>query len=217
MKGDVVKNMRYLSNRLKLKRKTLGLTQKDIAVKLGVSAVAVSRWELGHNDPSEKVLRDLSQLLDCEPEWLLNGTTKVSDRCKEICFIPLYDVFASAGHGCINEENLTGEVAIPLDVVVNQCNKNELYCINVKGLSMTPVLNDGSVVAINPHLRKMKDGFMFLIRQGDLLRIKCIVETPEHIIVRSYNSEYDDEKYSKKNSNVDILGQVFWHSSSIKV
>lgn len=209
--------MNNLSNRLKSKRKIAGLTQKSIAELLNISPVAVSRWELGHNSPNEKVLLELSNILDCDPDWLLNGTTKKDKKCEDIYFLPLYDVYASAGHGYINENDLKGEVAIPLDTVKYQYNKDDLYCISIKGLSMEPVLSNGSIVAINPNLRKIKDGFMFLIRQGELLRIKCIIETPDKIILKSYNSDYMDEFYSKKDDVIDILGQVFWYSSTIKI
>ena len=81
--------MNDLPNRLKSKRKISGLTQKGLAELLKISPVAVSRWELGHNRPNEKVLLELSNILDCDPDWLLNGITTKDKKCEDIYFLPL--------------------------------------------------------------------------------------------------------------------------------
>ena len=48
-----------------------GLSQQDLARKLGVSARAVSKWELGYSQPSANNLVALSQILDKSIECFL--------------------------------------------------------------------------------------------------------------------------------------------------
>ncbi len=43
-------------------RKRLGLTQKELAAKVKVDAITVSRWERGEQHPTLKVLRRLNRL-----------------------------------------------------------------------------------------------------------------------------------------------------------
>ena len=43
-------------------RSDLGLNQRDFADKFGVSAMAVSRWESGANDPPGKCLVEMAKL-----------------------------------------------------------------------------------------------------------------------------------------------------------
>ena len=54
-------------------RKAAGLTQKDLAEKLGVSFQAVSKWENGDALPDTGLLLDLCDVLDTTADKLLNG------------------------------------------------------------------------------------------------------------------------------------------------
>ena len=58
-------------------RKTAGLTQKDLAEKLGVSFQAVSKWENGDALPDTGLLLDLSDVLNTTVDKLLNGGSVV--------------------------------------------------------------------------------------------------------------------------------------------
>ena len=54
-------------------RKEKGMTQKDLADKLGVSFQAVSKWENGDSLPDTGLLLDLSDLLETTVDKLLNA------------------------------------------------------------------------------------------------------------------------------------------------
>ena len=53
----------YQPEKLKARRKELKLTQKDIAVRLGISHQAYSAWERGVKEPSKEKVNRLEQLL----------------------------------------------------------------------------------------------------------------------------------------------------------
>jgi putative transcriptional regulator len=48
--------------RIKLMRKDLGLTQKELAHRLGVSFTSVNRWENGQTKPSKLAQRQIDLL-----------------------------------------------------------------------------------------------------------------------------------------------------------
>ena len=54
-------------------RKAEGLTQRDLAEKLGVSFQAVSKWENGDALPDVALLPELCEVLDTTADKLLNG------------------------------------------------------------------------------------------------------------------------------------------------
>ena len=62
-----------VGERIRTRRERLGLTQRDIASGLQVSAQAVSKWERGENAPDVGVLVALSRLLGVSLDWLLGG------------------------------------------------------------------------------------------------------------------------------------------------
>ena len=59
--------------RLKKRRKDLGLTQADIYRAVGVSNYTVSSWESGKHKPEGENLMALCNILGCDPDWLLTG------------------------------------------------------------------------------------------------------------------------------------------------
>ncbi|EGU37255.1 XRE family transcriptional regulator [Vibrio scophthalmi] len=208
--------MRF-GDRLKIQRKLKGFTQQSVAQSLSLSKVAISRWERGHSIPSGDILDSLSRLLDVDAEWLLLGEEQYASN--SVILVEFYhDVYASAGNGHSNEDESMDKYPMPKNIV-NYEGMDNICCIRISGKSMMPVLADGSIVALNTNKKAIKDGMMYVIRQGDLLRVKMLIETPEKIIIRSYNNDFRDEefvKYADNGEDFFIVGQVVWHSSYLE-
>ena len=64
-----------LGSRIAARRRVLGLTQGQVAIHMGVSPQAVSKWERGLACPDLVFLDDLAELLDIGLEDLLIGNT----------------------------------------------------------------------------------------------------------------------------------------------
>lgn len=60
-------------------RERAGYTQKELADKLFISNVAVSKWERGKSVPDTATLQRLSALLDMDVDGLLDGTASYHD------------------------------------------------------------------------------------------------------------------------------------------
>ena len=67
--------MDTIGTRISKRRKELGMTQEDLAVKLGVSAQAVSKWENDASCPDISLLPKLVKVLDITTDELLTGKT----------------------------------------------------------------------------------------------------------------------------------------------
>ena len=59
-----------LGNNIHIKRKETGITQEDLANRLGVSRQAVSDWERDVKKPETQNLINLAKLLDASLDWL---------------------------------------------------------------------------------------------------------------------------------------------------
>ena len=57
--------------RIKSARKSLGLTQADLAKKIGVTKQAITTYETGIREPSFRNLIKLSRVLNVTTDWLL--------------------------------------------------------------------------------------------------------------------------------------------------
>ena len=80
--GDVIRR----------KRKELGLTQEQVAQRLGISAPAVNKWERGSSYPDITILPALARLLNTDANTLLCFQEELSDEeiagiCNEIAKI----------------------------------------------------------------------------------------------------------------------------------
>lgn len=68
------------------KRKTMGLTQDQLATALGVSVAAVSKWETGSAYPDITLLSPIARLLGVTVDELLGFESQLSeDEAMEIC------------------------------------------------------------------------------------------------------------------------------------
>lgn len=65
--------MTSLSDRIKLRRTELDISQQKLADAVKVSHVTVFKWENGDTEPKGKNLFLLSKALRCTPTWLLYG------------------------------------------------------------------------------------------------------------------------------------------------
>ena len=65
-----------LGSRIAARRRVLGLTQGQVAVHMGVSPQAVSKWERGRACPDLVFLDDLAELLNIGIEELLMGGSR---------------------------------------------------------------------------------------------------------------------------------------------
>lgn len=64
--------MKYeIGSRIRKRRKQLGISQKELAEKIGVSNGRVSNWEQGLNRPDADLLAVICEALDVSPSSLL--------------------------------------------------------------------------------------------------------------------------------------------------
>lgn len=59
--------------RIKAARKKAGMTQAELANRLGISYVGVSQWENDLRNPKQETVQRIAQALGCDFYWLLWG------------------------------------------------------------------------------------------------------------------------------------------------
>ena len=64
-----------LNENIKTIRKSKGLSQEELAVKLNVVQQTVSKWEKGQSDPSTTNLIALAKIFNITPEEMLKEIT----------------------------------------------------------------------------------------------------------------------------------------------
>lgn len=60
-------------------RSEKGMTQKQLAQKVGVTDVTITHYEKGHRDPKPKMLRKLATALECTVDELIGDCDDSKD------------------------------------------------------------------------------------------------------------------------------------------
>lgn len=87
------------SERLKKLRKDAGLTQVDVANKLGISQPAYASWERGIKKPTQENLVKIAQNLNVSVDYLVGNSQETLDELDNIELL-----FRMNSKGLTNEE-----------------------------------------------------------------------------------------------------------------
>ncbi len=73
---------RSIGERIRQARKSRGMSQSDLAVRVGVSQPAIANWESGVHDPRRLTLAKLADALDAPLDWLAAGDRSSAESDK---------------------------------------------------------------------------------------------------------------------------------------
>lgn len=222
--------MSTFNDRVKELRTKLGLTQTQLAKLAGIPQSTIGQIENGRNKSSTKIV-ELAKALQTTPEYLAHGVispvveSNVSDIGRphlwssndplpeeDYVFLPFYkDIALSAGMGCFSTDDHNGYKLPFAKSTLRRHNVqyDQAVCVTVSGNSMEPVLPDGTTVSVNMADKRIVDGKIYAICQGDMLRVKRLYALPGgKVRISSYNGdEHPDE--IEPTGDVEIIGRVF--------
>jgi phage repressor protein C with HTH and peptisase S24 domain len=225
-----------MNERIKKRRKELGLTQPSIAKTIGLTKATISLWESGSTSPKGENLHALAKALRCAPEFLLFGNDAIKPESNaewaggfetwgsnsplgdDEVEIPFYmEVELAAGAGIVDCREYQGpKLRFAKSTLKRQgVNSDHAACVKVNGNSMEPVLPNGSTVGVDTAHTEIVDGKMYAINHDGMLRVKMLYKLPGGgLRLRSYNlDEYPDERLDADQlKQVKVIGKVFWYS-----
>lgn len=229
--------MTDLASRLNELMAKQGKNIVDLQKAIGVTYEMARRYTLGTATPRDKKIEAMAKYFGVSPAYLKYGSTdstetKVTSNIKELgsfdlwdrntplnsdeVAVPFYqDVRLSAGNGFADDiaDYNNFKLRFSKATLRKQGVQFEnAVCVIADGNSMEPVIPDGTTVGIDLGNKTIRDGKIYAINHGGLLRIKLLYNMPnEQVKIRSYNSEeHPDETADLK--DISVLGKVFWYS-----
>ncbi len=80
--------MNEFSQKLKKLRQAMGLTQSEVARRLGISASTIGMYEQGRREPDLETMQKICKLYNITPDYLVNADfdapSEISDMINEI-------------------------------------------------------------------------------------------------------------------------------------
>lgn len=224
-----------VNERIKSRRMACGLTQDQVANRVGVTRVAVSHWERGGADPNGRYLNELAAALGVSVDWLLTGKEEGSMGVSEPPFpgyrnvepaeipqgtrVPILS-YVQAGQWremCEQATAFDGSLEyVAAGVSVGSC----AFGLWVRGNSMEPDFKEGDLLIVDPD-EAPKAGDFVIAKNGS-----------EEATFKKYRSrgEYDDgrprfelvplnddhETLSTDQTHIAIIGVVVEHRRILK-
>jgi transcriptional regulator with XRE-family HTH domain len=193
-----------LNERLKSQRKKLNITQKELAKRLPftVTSVAISQWETGQTEPKPSKLRAMAEFYCVGFDWLSTGRVTASDIDPESI-----DAITIPSIKAILNSNWQSEY-LKIDSKLLK-KKDNLAWFEVEGDCMSPLLTEGTIIIVDTSDRLVRDGSRYLLRGGDILRMKQLSQSINGFTVKSLNPSYPDEQYPNTEfaKHYEIMGR----------
>ena len=180
---------------IKKYRKDIGLTQEEMANRLGVTTPAVNKWENGYSNPDIELLAPIARLLNISLDTLLSFHEKLTDAEIEEIIREMDNMFSKEGYEKTYEwamkiikeypncNILIWQVAVMLDArrVTGECKEPDKYDAQINSW-YEMALNDE-----NEDIRHHAADSLF----GFYLRKKNYTMAEKYL---SYFSDYDPMK-----------------------
>lgn len=227
--------MKTLAERFKFARENAGLSQEDLAVKVGLTQQSIAKIENGITLQPRKI-KELALSLGVSQQWLQLGIEEnavlsnyVVQESEEAILdpelfvrVPILDIELSAGNGAEAELIESSLETFPLrrdELRKAGVSASNARIVKIWGNSLLPVLTNGDYVAVDTaKAQSTRDGDLYAVRDGVLLRVKILIGLSDGgLILRSFNKdEYPDEvlTYNERRARVHVIGRVFWSSRS---
>ena len=203
------------SELLKQCRKKQGISQAELASKLGVTQQAVGKWESGKSSPDRSTVARIAELLNTTADYLLGLYRPVSNvSAPEERFFGSYSESlipvigtVKAGYGALAfEEDYGQEYARVKDP------SNYFYLV-VRGDSMEPRICHNDVVLVDQSQKDPVPGRIYAVSVEDLVYLKVVNAMPGRLILSSYNPAYPPIEACTTDQLADlvrIVGRAVW-------
>ena len=194
------------SELLKQCRKKQGVSQAELAAKLGVTQQAVGKWESGKSSPDPSTVARIAELLNTTADYLLGLYRPVSNvSAPEERFFGSYSESlipvigtVKAGYGALAfEEDYGQEYARVKDP------SNYFYLV-VRGDSMEPRIHDGDLVAIRSQ-PEVENGEIAAVRIGEEATLKHVYLHENFIELRPENPAFSSIILSREDMNAVVI------------
>ncbi|MBP3411935.1 MAG: helix-turn-helix domain-containing protein [Oscillospiraceae bacterium] len=204
----------YFGDKIKDARKAAGLTQRQLADKIGVSNTSISNWEKNLSRPDPDTIQHLCWALNVQPNYFFSveNSTTIPDNIipmPEMRQIPLIGTIA-CGQPILADEHIEAYVDVPRNIKAD-------YALTCKGDSMINArIFPGDIVYIRQQ-DQVENGEIAAVLIDNEATLKRIRLYDDHIVLEPENPQYRPLSYwGEEMNHLRILGKAVAFTSSIR-
>ena len=197
-----------LGKKIRAHRDELGLTQAELADKLGLTYSSVSQWESGRATPRTPILRQLADLFGTTVADLMGEDAAEAAISGTSRMVPLLG-FAHMGEPC-DEGNLADEVEVPASIADAHPRG---FMVHAQGGCMDNRFPHDALLLVDPDMEPV-NGQPVLAETaayGAVVRNYTRGRSTVMLTADSHSGEYDDILAGPGDEPVVCKGRVVWY------
>lgn len=197
-----------LGKKIRAHRDELGLTQAELADKLGLTYSSVSQWESGRATPRTPILRQLADLFDTTVADLMGEDATETAISGTSRMVPLLG-FAHMGEPC-DEGDLADEVEVPASIADAHPRG---FMVHAQGGCMDNRFPHDALLLVDPDMEPV-NGQPVLAETADygaVVRNYTRGRSTVMLTADSHSGEYDDILAGPGDEPVVCKGRVVWY------
>lgn len=197
-----------LGKKIRAHRDELGLTQAELADKLGLTYSSVSQWESGRATPRTPILRQLAELFGTTVADLMGEDATETAISGTSRMVPLLG-FAHMGEPC-DEGNLADEVEVPASIADAHPRG---FMVHAQGGCMDNRFPHDALLLVDPDMEPV-NGQPVLAETADygaVVRNYTRGRSTVMLTADSHSGEYDDILAGPGDEPVVCKGRVVWY------
>ncbi|WP_313328102.1 XRE family transcriptional regulator [Enterobacter oligotrophicus] len=226
--------MNTLSDRIQKAMADAGLTQAELAMKVGVSQPAIWRLVAGKTNTTRKLV-EIAHALGVSPEWLSTGQPptphkqgyvienlhdKEARNSADIFRVEVLDLSVSAGPGTFMLSEFV-EVLHAIEFTTEHArhlfgnrSEDDVKVMTVSGDSMASTFNSGDRVFVDISVRHFLTDGVYVFVFGKTFHLKRLQMQGNRLAVLSDNPAYE-KWYITEESQGDlyVMGKAIMHES----
>lgn len=204
-------------DRLNAVMKEKGISQKELATRMGISRQTVYQWRSDMRYPRPETVEKIAAALGVSPGVLAygEGSQCLSVEEEGCVHIPQLDVKASCGFGVMAPESLSivRILTVSKPWVLRHCagaDLSRLAIINIVGDSMQPLFNDGDFVIVDTGVQRVSGEDIYAFNNDSDLFVKRIQRGFDgSATIISENPVYPPITVpAESQANIHIIGRV---------
>ncbi len=200
-----------LAIKIKQRRKELGISQRELAAKSGISFGSIQKFESGTNPTAPNLLK-LARILECSIDWLMD-----------------YIVEEKPGHGALDGESVVavtrissrlisdgslkvvGHTFFSSEWLKNLGDNGNFLIMRISGDTMDPTLREGDWLLIDNTHTSIMEGGIYAIKEGENILVKRLQPLlGGNFMILSDNDKYPPQTWNSAKEPLQLIGRAVW-------
>ena len=200
-----------IGNRIEKSRKTVGMTQEELANTLGLNKSTIQRYESGKIEKIKlPIIEAMANALGVRPEYLAAKSDTSENNIEvlpnsKVHMIPVFET-VSAGFGAYANDCIIDYMPL---YIANISDVPDMMCIKVSGDSMYPKIEDGDTIVVRRQPCVDNGQIAVVLIDGEEGVVKKINTGKNFIELLSINPMYPPRRFEDEDAErISIVGLV---------